>query len=622
MIGKNIFFETMQTIKCSSCKQTHSHKISEFINNNKSIQCPNCNTPTKNIEYIRKRVIRQANSLAHQMKDSEINRVFHTYFTNDFLMYLKKIGNEINMYRSRYIFRGIPAPGIIESSARYRLTKDSKNKGLAQKYRQIDFINYHQNLIEQGRKNITAFASSNLSDIEILAEIQHYGGATCLIDFSYNYLIALYFASESYKIENQQGKPIEQNGKIFVVDLYNPRNEKIYLLNEKYMNKNIEEILMKRDDYDDGSGNIFQQPRMWMWQPNKLNNRIVKQDSVFLFCMAQIKRDSNLEYQMFSVREKDKTIIRTILSTYFNITAETIFDDLQGYSNISNGRKVEINENMLKHGTCLTYGRELYRQEDYISAENILDNSINCLKEKKNGKDNKCKNKCETENLVDIYLFKARTMEKLRNYHGSLKYYEKCLETLEKHFGPKAINLNIEDENKIKYYQERKRSIYLEKLHIYYVLHDYENVLQYCLRIIEQQDYHEDIKFLLSIIELSIITSSKNEYEKYMMKIYIIITNRKIVDAISKYELFKFLGTIVFGENSDIKTFKDDFIDNIKIEYKPLVEWNYNNLYYYFKHPNKNLNDINRDKILEKIKETEDYDQLLYKEYYLSKADF
>ena len=44
---------------------------------------------------------------------------------------------------------------------------------------------------------------SNLStDEEILAELQHFGGKTNLIDFTEDFLIALFFASESAEAEN------------------------------------------------------------------------------------------------------------------------------------------------------------------------------------------------------------------------------------------------------------------------------------------------------------------------------------------------------------------------------------------------------------------------------------
>jgi flagellar motor component MotA len=70
-------------------------------------------------------------------------------------------------------------------SAGRRLIKEGRIK-------QNDYIRYHVNLIANARKNgyNKLEADSKLSDLEVLAEIQHYGGATCLTDFSTNFLVA------------------------------------------------------------------------------------------------------------------------------------------------------------------------------------------------------------------------------------------------------------------------------------------------------------------------------------------------------------------------------------------------------------------------------------------------
>ena len=49
-----------------------------------------------------------------------------------------------------------------------------------------------------------------LPDLELLAELQYFGAATCLIDFTRSALVALWFAC-------QQGSQREANGKVFAV---------------------------------------------------------------------------------------------------------------------------------------------------------------------------------------------------------------------------------------------------------------------------------------------------------------------------------------------------------------------------------------------------------------------
>jgi hypothetical protein len=54
------------------------------------------------------------------------------------------------------------------------------------------------------------YHKEKLSDLELLLELQHYGAATGLVDFSRDFLIALWFAAHDNK-----GK----NGKVFVLNI-------------------------------------------------------------------------------------------------------------------------------------------------------------------------------------------------------------------------------------------------------------------------------------------------------------------------------------------------------------------------------------------------------------------
>jgi hypothetical protein len=46
------------------------------------------------------------------------------------------------------------------------------------------------------------FLHYKLSDLELLLELQHYGAATGLVDFSRDFLIALWFAAHDNKGKN------------------------------------------------------------------------------------------------------------------------------------------------------------------------------------------------------------------------------------------------------------------------------------------------------------------------------------------------------------------------------------------------------------------------------------
>ena len=72
------------------------------------------------------------------------------------------------------------------------------------------------------------FIRKTYSEIECLAEIQHYGGKTNLIDFSEDYLIALYMACNSSL--NKNGRVITQRKELidsYIKDPYEPMNRVI-----------------------------------------------------------------------------------------------------------------------------------------------------------------------------------------------------------------------------------------------------------------------------------------------------------------------------------------------------------------------------------------------------------
>ena len=203
----------------------------------------------------------------------------------------------LNQIEGRFIFRGIPnANWSVASSAGRRLRREGSNK-------QADFIRYHINLIETARKfGYGGLESgSQLSDLEILAEIQHYGGATCLTDFSTNFLVALWFATEpiphkeNYKNDrteiNIETVSQDTDGKVIWLDLDNRNNfARISYYNQESDECSIYKILTNTESNFEAKQHKVE-PCFWLWEPTKLNNRIIKQDSVFLFGLPAFPKD-------------------------------------------------------------------------------------------------------------------------------------------------------------------------------------------------------------------------------------------------------------------------------------------------------------------------------------------
>ena len=125
-----------------------------------------------------------------------------------------------------HLFRGIPKAEYEMSASAYRRLKRTENGDESMDVKFEKFLQINRGLIRDVRlrghdqKNGRA-----LKDLEILAELQHFRAATCLIDFTYNAQVALWFAceqvsenwsKESCASEQESEKP-PKDGKVVAV---------------------------------------------------------------------------------------------------------------------------------------------------------------------------------------------------------------------------------------------------------------------------------------------------------------------------------------------------------------------------------------------------------------------
>ena len=167
------------------------------------------------------------------------------------------------------LYRGEPECYPIVSSGLYRKCPDCKNEA-------FDIERIQQEIIENARHYTT------LEDADdILAEIQHFGGATNLLDFTDDYLIALFFAS------------VDSEGKDGRVVLHWPNGKTVI-------------------------------------RPKHTNNRVVFQKSVFVrprrgFIVPQPAEE------IVVVRAELKRHIQAFLERFHGITERTVYNDIHGY---------------------------------------------------------------------------------------------------------------------------------------------------------------------------------------------------------------------------------------------------------------------------------------------------
>ena len=211
-----------------------------------------------------------------------------------------------------YVFRGVPNEEYeIQASAYRRVPEadqNSEDKGF-----QI-FVEINEALIREGRlRGYDQKDGRPLNDLEILADLQHFKAATCLIDFTYSAQVALWFAC------GQDSKtPDSTNGKVFAV-----RKDA-----DRFIEIDPDLLREPLPYFLDGK-----EPQLYHWQPRQQNYRILAQQSIFFFGHYEFKE------QAACVIEKcKKEVLRTELERVSGLTEIRLFPDFEGFASLRDDR--------------------------------------------------------------------------------------------------------------------------------------------------------------------------------------------------------------------------------------------------------------------------------------------
>ena len=189
-----------------------------------------------------------------------------------------------------YIYRGENKCHPEVSSSLYRefgIKDDNFNIELVEKEMLSDAKKHIGKLRQDSRSNFTNNSKNienpiDTEDLERLTELQHYGGKTNLIDFTTDYLIALFFACD--------GEP-EEHGRV---------------------------ILQKSEKIED-----------WIHLPENPRLRVIAQKSIFVrppdgfFCPDKEK--------VVYIEKYLKQRVLSYLRNYHGISTHTIYNDLHGF---------------------------------------------------------------------------------------------------------------------------------------------------------------------------------------------------------------------------------------------------------------------------------------------------
>ena len=206
-----------------------------------------------------------------------------------------------------------------------------------------DFIQYNCGLISRAKNaNYHHKEKNQLTEIELLAELRHYGAATALIDFTRDFLVALWFACRPCKKDETR-----KDGKVIIVNI---GDSNVFLqLTSEDRQESLDKILKfktredqdtqetSRSDVDTSTSEIIDQEKakLWYWQPRfAINHRLSAQKGVFILGKAVIN-PADIQCWEVIISKEHKEAIHYELSNHFGLDEDSLFNDLPGFAAVN-----------------------------------------------------------------------------------------------------------------------------------------------------------------------------------------------------------------------------------------------------------------------------------------------
>ena len=201
----------------------------------------------------------------------------------------------------------------LDSSAERRLKNSGRN------FNTKELLTYlREELIDPAKtEGYNLQNGKKLSDLELLAELRHHQAATCLIDFTHNFHIALWFAC----VPND-----DKDGKVFILDSGYP--SLFENITPERSEVQIEEIF-SRNERDEAQ---FQKKVLY-WQPPNQSSRIIAQHSCFIFSSEEIPAGI---YTEITIKKEDKQDIKIALERYYGLDNKSVYRDFAGFASANN----------------------------------------------------------------------------------------------------------------------------------------------------------------------------------------------------------------------------------------------------------------------------------------------
>lgn len=184
-----------------------------------------------------------------------------------------------------------------------------------------------EQMLNRAKKNLYHYEDHGrkISDIELLAKLQHFGAATRLLDFSKNVLNALWFCVSDKDQANRPGLLVGIHTNI------------IAGVGENYFDF--------AQDYSSFCHKLDNKSQIWMIDAPVVTQRISAQNSVFLCSKCEqsehgyfLLPEKEMYLKSIAISPELKTEALSVLSAHFNITPYTVFPDIEGFASANSSK--------------------------------------------------------------------------------------------------------------------------------------------------------------------------------------------------------------------------------------------------------------------------------------------
>ena len=209
------------------------------------------------------------------------------------------------------------------------------------------YVDYHYNtlLTPARQRGFHIDAGVELTDLQLLAKLQHFGAATGLLDFTLSPLVALWFACQES----------DADGTVFVLDISPSMNDTLTW--ENLSGSSFSSVLSALRSPSD----------LIAWEPSAFGEaspRIIAQQSLFVLMHPQ-----GLSSQLvgkISIRRDDKPALLHQLRA-LGVGEENLFLDVHGFSR-ANAHSTALREGSESATTLLNTANQQFQRADYQQA--------------------------------------------------------------------------------------------------------------------------------------------------------------------------------------------------------------------------------------------------------------